>query len=133
VAVERDELRAQLPNLLDEVAYQLGLGALADVGAPSASTRQPSGWRLAIRCTRSDGSGCFGKPDPRAWRMSASVALGRSSILAAAARSGTVSKSQTMTDCSVTVAQGTVYEAETRQPHFIRDCDNLFSRIPALC
>jgi hypothetical protein len=48
VAVERDELQTKLTDLLDEVAYQLGLGSLANVGAPSASTRQPSGWRLAI-------------------------------------------------------------------------------------
>jgi hypothetical protein len=42
-------------------------------------------------------SGCLGNPDPRAWRTSAS---GASSILAAAARSEIVSRSQTMTDCS---------------------------------
>src|SRR5271170_6829677 len=34
------------------------------------------------------------------WRTSASLALPRSSILAAAVRLGTISKSQTITDCS---------------------------------
>jgi hypothetical protein len=45
-------------------------------------------------------NGCLGNVDPRASRTSASLAFGKSSILAAAARSGTVSRSHTMTDCS---------------------------------
>jgi hypothetical protein len=40
-------------------------------------------------------NGCLGKPDPSASRTSASVALPGSNIIAAAARSGTVSKSHT--------------------------------------
>ena len=43
-------------------------------------------------------SGCLGNPGPIASRISASVALPRSSMRAAAARSGMVSRSQTMTD-----------------------------------
>jgi hypothetical protein len=34
VAIERYKLGAQLPDLLDEIAYQLGLGTLTDVGCP---------------------------------------------------------------------------------------------------
>ena len=60
---------------------------------PSASTTNAP--MQTILC-----SGCLGKPGPIASRTSASAALGRSSILAAAARSGMVSKSHAMIDCS---------------------------------
>jgi hypothetical protein len=43
-------------------------------------------------------NGCLGNPDPRSRRTSASAALPKSSIRAAATRSARVSKSQTMTE-----------------------------------
>src|SRR6266536_423111 len=74
-------------------------------GAPRASMRQPSS---ALRATSAPihailWRGCLGKPVPRAARTSSSGAPTISSILAPAARSGMVSKSQTMT-CSETIS-----------------------------
>jgi hypothetical protein len=71
-------------------------------GAPSASTRQPSSCRLAIRAPMHAilWRGCFGNPEPSTSRTSASGALPKSSIRAAASRSGTVSRSHTTADCS---------------------------------
>lgn len=76
----------------DELAPPRSRGAASALLTTAASSRPHStAWRLAtnapmhtILC-----GGCFGNPNPRALRTSASVASPISSILVAAARSGT--------------------------------------------
>ena len=91
-----------LANLLDKVAYQLGLGSLADVGGAERVHAPPL--RLAASDQRADACDLvewmFREAWPKRLRTSVPVASPMSSIRAVAARSGTVSRSQTMIDCS---------------------------------
>ena len=91
MAVEGDELRTQLANLLNEVAYQLGFGALAYVGRAERLHAPALG--LAARDQSADANDfverMFGKPWPDRF---AYVGVGRVAQVehtAAAARSGT--------------------------------------------
>lgn len=65
MAVERDELRPQLADLVDEVVYDLGLGALAYAARRARRRASPlvGGSRLGRRCGRSDAAGASGTPN----------------------------------------------------------------------
>jgi hypothetical protein len=86
--------RRWLPTAPKPPPHSIFSGEVEALNTPTIRRLTPSGRHQLPRIT----------PGPIASRTSVSVAFPRSSIRAAAARSKTVSKSETMTECSAITA-----------------------------